>query len=88
MIVVNFILFGKILLESSKYFISEQIGKIKCCRSSVRIFSLKICRALISISTLRIYFGLKKAQLIDNLPVPEPKSTMIELVISLNSNPA
>jgi hypothetical protein len=52
------------------------------------IFFFNIKIASKSISRLKINLALRKAEAIDNLPVPAPRSITILLFKSLNSIPA
>lgn len=67
---------------------SLHIGNIICPSSNFWILFLRICNANGSISILTINLGRKNAEAMESLPVPAPKSKIILLCISLNSNPA
>jgi len=75
-IVVIFCFLCKNNLLSSKCPISAHIGNIVLFSLRLSILYFSIFKALQSMSTLKTYLAFKKAQAIDNLPVPAPKSTI------------
>jgi len=88
MIVVIFKFTGSKFRESWTFLISAHRGEMIYWRPNFCIFSFKINNALQSKSILRIDSALKYAEVIDNRPVPAPRSTIKLFLISLNSNPA